>query len=324
MEEKKRRVYSKVVKKIEDAHDIALISHKNPDGDTLWSAVALFEIIHSNLPGKNVDLICVDAPPAKLGFLQHIEKYRSAIHPQKYDLIIFLDSWWKSQTWLDWKFSDLFDKKTFNTINIDHHITNEIYGKQNIIITKYSCTASIIYEIFKLTWWIIPKKAATSLLMWIMFDTGWLKHWNVTPNTYKISADLLRLWGDLQFIVENFYRRNETSTLRLWGKMINKFFVNKDDILYTYVNKNDLESYGATFEDISWVYDYLSMVENIKYIVVLTQKWEYIKWSLRTLRGDVDLSSLAKKFWGWGHKKASWFTTTWKILEEKMINLNIE
>jgi hypothetical protein len=59
------------------------------------------------------------------------------------------------------------------------------------------------------------------------------------------------------------------------------------------------------------------MVEWIRYSATLTQKWEYIKWSLRTLREDIDLTKVVNKYGGWWHKKAAWFTTMGIINEVK-------
>jgi nanoRNase/pAp phosphatase (c-di-AMP/oligoRNAs hydrolase) len=64
----------------------------------------------------------------------------------------------------------------------------------------------------------------------------------------------------------------------------------------------------------------LNSADWIKYSVILTQKWEYVKWSLRTLRDDIDLTDLAKKHGWWGHKKASGFTVRGNIEEFKSLN----
>jgi nanoRNase/pAp phosphatase (c-di-AMP/oligoRNAs hydrolase) len=88
------------------------------------------------------------------------------------------------------------------------------------------------------------------------------------------------------------------------------------------VNQSLLSSYDCNYDDIWGVIDILNTTEGIKYSTLLTQKWDYIKWSLRTLRDDVDLTLIAKQFSGWGHKKASGFTTlgtieTFQILQLK-------
>ncbi len=58
MYQKKVRIYNLVLNKIKEAKRIALISHMNPDGDTISSACSLYGIINDNFSWKKIDLIC--------------------------------------------------------------------------------------------------------------------------------------------------------------------------------------------------------------------------------------------------------------------------
>lgn len=317
---KKLRVYNKILDKIKWASKIALISHRNPDGDTLGSATAFCQIVASNFSNKKIDLICKDLIPKNLSFIHNTELYTQNFHPSNYDLIIFFDSGSKEQTSLDIEFPELFDGKTYNTIWIDHHITNEIYAKQNVILTWYAATAMIVYELFSFTGFYIDTIAATNILTWIYTDTGWLKHSNTDSLAYKYTRELVNLWADISYIVDNFFKNNSLDKLKLWWKIIEKSFIDKENILYTYINKNDVDSFNCDFTDASGITDLLNSREWIKYSVILSQKWEYVKGSLRTLRDDIDLTALAKKHGWWGHKKASGFTVRGNIEEFKSLN----
>ncbi len=323
MLEQKYKIYNQVIEKIKKAKYIALVSHKNPDIDTLGSSTWLYQAIEDNFLYKKVDLICIDMIPQKYNFLAHTWKFKQDFNPKNYDLIIFFDSGSKTQTGFYEKYKDLFDQKKYNTISIDHHITNELYARQNILNITYSSTTMIIFEILLLTWIKISKQTSTSLLAWIYTDTGGFKHSNTNEVTYFLAGKLLEFWADYWLIVDKFFRRNTLSTIKLWGKIISDSFIDESEVLYSYVNKSMLESFNTHYEDISWVIDYLNMAEWIKYSTLLTQKWEYIKASLRTLRDDIDLTQIAKKFHGWGHKKASWFTTRAQLEEIKSFNLKI-
>lgn len=319
----KYTVYEKIIQKIKQAKHIALVSHKNPDIDTIGSSTACYQAIQDNFLYKKVDLICVDKIPQKYGFLAHIEKFKQEFYPKNYDLIIFFDSGSKTQTGFDEKFSELFDGKTYNTLSIDHHITNELYAKQNILNTSYSSTTMIVFEILMLTHMKISKQTATHLLAGIYTDTGGFKHSNTNEVTYLLAAKLIELWADFEKIVDKFFKNNSLSTIKLWGKILSDSFIDEKWVLYSYVNKSMLESFWAHYEDISGVVDYLNMSEWITYSALLTQKWEYVKASLRTLRDDIDLTQIAKQFDGGWHKKASWFTTKAQLEEIKSFNLKI-
>jgi phosphoesterase RecJ-like protein len=98
MLDKKLRVYNQLLEKIKLSKNIALISHKNPDIDTIGSVTAFFETIKNNFLYKNIDLICVDIIPEKYRFLTHTNRFKQDFNPKNYDLIIFFDSGSKTQT----------------------------------------------------------------------------------------------------------------------------------------------------------------------------------------------------------------------------------
>lgn len=318
---KKLRVYSKVLEKIKSAQKIVCLSHKNPDLDTLWSACWIYQIILDNYPTKEVDLVCIDKIPQKYEFLPNVQNFKQNFDPDDYDLIIFLDSWAKDQTWFDELYPKMYDKQSYNTLSIDHHITNQIYAKQNILIVTYASTTMIVLEVFYLNWLIISPDAATCLLAGLYTDTWAFKHSNTDKTAFLIASKLFELGWNHDIIVNSFFRSNKLSTIKLWWKIINDSFIWEDNVLYAYVNQTMLDSYNSTYEDITWVVDYLNTAENINYTTLLTQKWDYIKASLRTLKDDIDLTKIASKYKWWWHKKASWFTVQAKVEQLQSLNL---
>lgn len=325
MQEQKKRVYNKIFAKIKKSDRIALLSHKDPDGDTLGSATAFYEFISKNFKKAKLDLLCPNEVSEKLNFIPYSFDYKNIINLKDYDLFIFFDSSSLDQSFIDKK--DLFHPSVCNSINIDHHLTNNIFARQNLVMSDYCSTSLIVYEFFKLLNIDISKNMATSLLTWIYTDTWWLKHSNTDSFTYKACFDLISKWADREIIISSFFKNNSLKVLKFWWKVINKSFIDNKNVLNTYINKTDLESHKALYSDVSWIVDLLNSVEDIKYCKILTQKWEYVKWSLRTLRDDIDLTKIAKKFWWAWHKKASGFTAFWEIkeimkLDFKKINEN--
>jgi len=318
--DKKLRVYNKILDKIKKSTNICLITHISPDLDTICSALAFYQFINEKYNNKKIDIFCAEEIPNKFNFIKKINLFQKTLNPYIYDLIIFFDISSPERSWLDKTFPKLFNKTTFNTLNIDHHISNTLYSKQNIVNIIGSSTTMIIMD-FLITLNIkISNITSNYILTWIFSDTWWLKHSNVDQNTYNAISILLTKWANLNLIVDNIFKKNELSTIKLWWKILSNSFIEKN-ILYAYVNKTDLDSCDTNYEDINWVIDYLNMIQEADYTTLLTQKWEYIKWSLRTLREDIDLSKIAKKFNWWGHKKASWFSIEWKIELNQSIKL---
>lgn len=323
MIEQKKTSYQCIANDIKHAATIALVSHINPDIDTLSSALWFFELIKANFPTKKIDLICKDLIPQKYTFLKNSHLYTQEFDPTRYDFIVFFDSGSKTQTWFLEVFPELFDGKTHKTLSIDHHIANEMYARHNILNTTYSSTTMIIFEIALLLQWSISADTATLLLAGIYTDTGWLKHSNTTKVTYHFVSLLLFLWANLSIIVDKFFKNNTLSTLKTWWKIINESFIDSKWVLSAYVDQTTLDTYKSNYEDVYGILDYLNATDGIAYTTLLTQKWPYIKASLRTLREDIDLSLIAKKLGGGWHKKASWFTTKWFVFPQKSFQLKI-
>ena len=318
----KIHIYHQVLKKISLAKKVAFVSHKTPDLDTIGSALWFYDIIWNAFPSLSIDLICVDTIPEKYTFLENTHLFQTHFSPSEYDLIIFFDSGSKTQTWWYERYPQLFDGHTYPTISIDHHITNERYGVQNILNTSYSSTTMILFEMALLMGLPISPQAATALLTGIYTDTGGLKHSNTSEITYLFVGQLLKLWANLSLIVEKFFKNNTLSTLKMWGKIIDESFIDTSKVLYGYVDQTSCNDFWVCYEDVYGVIDYLNMVEGISYMTLLTQKWEYIKASLRTLRDDIDLTKIAKQLWGWWHKKASGFTTKGILSPQKTFQIN--
>ena len=176
-------------------------------------------------------------------------------------------------------------------------------------------------EIDGIDYFFISKDAATCLLAWLYSDTGWFRHSNTDKTAYLIASKLVELWWDVELIVNQFFKSNKLSSLKLWWKIISESFISEDNILYAYVNQTMLKSYDSKYEDIAWIIDHLNWVEWLNYTTLLTQKWDYIKASLRTLKDDVDLTKIALQYKGWWHKKASWFTVEATVEQKQFLNL---
>ena len=143
--------YSQLNDIIKSSKNILLISHINPDGDTLGSICAMSEIIKNNFK-KECDLLCVSKVPKTYEFLPNISKIKTLDDFDKsreYDLVITLDV-----AAID-RMGDakiLFDKAKF-TVNIDHHKTNKGFANFNIIDPDASSCGEVLCDVCKNLEW---------------------------------------------------------------------------------------------------------------------------------------------------------------------------
>lgn len=297
---------------IENSKKILIIAHKNPDWDTLWCWTAWFEYLKNIW--KSVVIACESDIPNPLKCIPNYEYVVNDFNLNDFDLAIINDAWAKQVAWFYEKYPELFEQK-IPVINIDHHISNDMYWSLNIVI-PLAATACLIYEIFKELWVNINPKIATSLLTWIYTDTWSFHHSNTDSYTLRIASKLLWRWANIKKISKEIFKTTKISTLKLWWRVLSGISKDSEWIAMWTVTEEDFKETWSKFEELTWVVDYLNSVPNSKYTILLTEKDWKVKWSLRTLNNDIDLTKIAWRFWGWWHKKASWFTINWKLQKE--------
>lgn len=231
---------------------------------------------------------------------------------QKYDLIITLDCGDKKNLGKVYTDHEAMFAQT-EVINIDHHISNDLFGTINYVDTKASSTAELIYYIVKeMDLSLIDSDIATYLLLGIIADTGSFQHANTSPEAFQVAAELVKLGGRQQDIIKNLYKTKKLTTLKLWGRILSKLQVDKElRMLWSTITYHDFESTGTMEgEDTKGIIDELmGHAPNVDIIVLLREVLPHkIVASIRTKSADVDGNLIAQYFGGGGHTMASGFT----------------
>ena len=77
-----------ILKEIEEAEKIVILTHESPDGDAVGSSLAMKLVLESL--GKNPDVIIPEFPET-FKFLPGTKDVKEASDVEKYDLVISLD-----------------------------------------------------------------------------------------------------------------------------------------------------------------------------------------------------------------------------------------
>jgi bifunctional oligoribonuclease and PAP phosphatase NrnA len=297
---------------IKHSSKILLFAHTSPDADTVGSVLALKE--YMNNLGKSVDVTCLDSLPS---YLESITSVRF-LHPDhlnlsSYEVFIACDS-------VERGFDRLMPKISPEqvTVLLDHHPDISIKGDVNIIDPSFSSVCEIIYDYFEFNKIKIAREVATFLMIGILGDTGNFQHANTTSRVLEIASDLMKKGASLSKITEIVFANKKMSTLKLWGKAFEKAKINpKNGMIITAITQNDLKELDASPEDIAQVASILTTVPGTKFALVLSERGDgIIKGSLRSEDyKDVDVSEIAHRFGGGGHKLASGFKIQGKIAE---------
>lgn len=291
-----------------------LVTHPKADADALGS-VCSFEEILRNQFGIKSKIYAPDKPGEVFEALFPINKIETDFDLRNHDSIIFLD---RGTAYYDFKFNEKINQceKEIKIINIDHHPQSTITEALNLIDTKASATCEIIYRFANYFNLNINPKTAQYLLNGIYADTGGFRHNNTSPLSLEISSDLLRKGASITKINRGLFSNKSLNTLKLWAIALERAQINPQTGMATsFITNEDLEKCGATVDDASGVSEILNSISEAKFSLVLLEKDDNkIKASLRSEEyKGVDVSEIARRFKGGGHKLASGFEIKGKL-----------
>ena len=289
---------------IKNSKNILLVSHINPDGDTLGSMCGLYSLIKDNLK-KKCDMVAVSDVPVTYNFLPYIDEVKHISQfdlSREYDLVIAIDVAAIDRC----ADAEKLFAKAKNTINIDHHETNIGYAKVNIIQPEAAATGEIILEIAEKLDWKISLESATNLYVAIVTDTGCFKFSNTTKRTMECGGKLLSIGVDPAGIYQKCYESSSKDMVLFQSYCVNKAeFLNDDKIAYTIVYKKDLEKFNNQGEDFTD-----GLTEKLR--AIRTTEVAFVVKELNSTTSKVsmrskekDIAQVCSAFGGGGHKLAA-------------------
>ena len=285
-------------KYIDDSKHILIVSHVNPDGDTLGSSLALYSVLKEE--GKKVYLYnATKVLPVIYDFLPNIDKVKSTL-PKKFDLVVSCDCA---------DFSRLkIEKGEYRLINIDHHQSNDYFGDLNIVDDTKSSVGEIMYEIISSRYDNLSKETATCLYTSIVEDSGFFRYTRVNQKTFEIASKLVSCGISPSEISFKLKGRQSLAKVRLLGYIYNNFELLYDaKIAYVYLSREVFEKTGARVDDTKNLAANLLDIVNVEVSVMILKKSDgTFKVSIRST-DDYEISSVASAFGGGGHPNAAGF-----------------
>jgi len=179
--------------KIKTAQHILLHLHPQPDGDSIGSALALYNLLLSQ--GKKVTVVSGDSPlPLQFSRLPGFDYIRPQsfvdLNWDEFDLFLILDSSAEDQISKKIK---LHFPLPIPTIIIDHHASNRKFADLNLVDATAPANCQVLYRLFQFWPVEISPAVALCLLTGIYTDTGGFKYRGVTSETFRIAAELAAL-----------------------------------------------------------------------------------------------------------------------------------
>lgn len=294
-------IMNKILSKLKESNRIAITFHSSPDGDSLGSSLAL--MLGLKKMNKDAYIACKEALPKEYSFLPFgdvIDGSRSEIL-EGTDCLICLDCGDVKRLNLNFEISN----RNFTVINIDHHISNELYGDLNYVDTNASAAAELVYGMLRSLGIKIDKDIATCLYVSLVTDSGSFRYSNTTSVTHVIAGDLINCGIDFSNLHRLIYENKEFRKVKLIGKVIDSMELIDDKICVMTLTKEMMESAGYTEEcDSGDVISVGMQIGTIDCAVMLKESEKGIKTSLRS-KNIVDVRKVAEAFGGGGHIRAA-------------------
>lgn len=281
------------------ARSVAVVAHRDPDGDTIGAAVALGLALER--AGKQVALHCADPVPDAFRFIASTGRFRRD-PPTGVDLVVTVD------------FGDATRAKFdlpggMPLLNIDHHASNEGFGAHNLVDVASPATAELVSRVIDAAGWEWTPEMATAALLGIMTDTGSFQFPNTTPGTLRRAAWLLEEGADLQGITANVFRIRPFPAFKLYGAAFTRLARELDGrLVHTWVGRADFDAAEARPEDASGLVEQIARSKGTRVAILFNAEVPgAVKVSIRTSPQPpaVDAAALAERFGGGGHVRAA-------------------
>lgn len=208
-------------------------------------------------------------------------------------------------------------------VNIDHHISNPGWADYNLVKGNHPACASIILEILEACGAKITSEIANLLFAGLLEDTGSFRFSNSNKVAFDSAARLLSYGAEPEYVSNQIYFNVPERVLKLRGLAIPKIKKELDGKLgLLTVTDAMLAEAGATADDTEGLIDEVRSMQGVAGAVMIREREEVWKVSLRSKSSKLDVNKIASQFGGGGHKAASGCTVDGAIgeVESKLIS----
>lgn len=293
---------------------VLITTHRHPDGDAVGSVLALAKALRTR--GLTVTTHAPDPAPSFLHFLPGAAALTAMAEPiSTYDLTFALDHSELDRVGLA---EELLAARR-PLVSIDHHATSDRRATVALVFPEAAATAEILEALLPLLDFPIDAETATCLLTGLATDTGFFQHANTSGDVLRAAGRLLERGADLRAIVRHAGSERSLHALRIAGRALARLTLNpQTGVVVSLVTREDLDVCGATLSDLTGVTNLLNTIPEASFSLLLTEEEAgTVKGSLRSEpRAAVDVSAIARRFGGGGHRLASGFEVAGRLVRD--------
>lgn len=295
---------------IDEAENILVVTHRNPDGDAIGSLVGMSGILR--LMGKQHIAYCPDKIPETLSFLPGVETIQKEPPGESFNLTLLLDT--ADKNLLPEGFPEASQRGVLAVI--DHHAQHGNLG-DFVIRRDASAVGEILYELAVELVWPMDAAVAEALYTSIMSDTGSFRYSSTTEATHRAAAGLLSQGARPWIVATRLYESYPLRRQRALAKVLDTLEISADGrFAQMFATPEMLEKIGAHKEDLDGIVNFGRAIDTVEIAAMMRVKEDgNIKVSFRS-KGHIDVGELAARFGGGGHRNASGCTLDNSSIDE--------
>ena len=300
------------------AHDrFLLVTHENPDGDALGSLLAM-KLALDALAKDSEMYLYGDAPlPREYAFMQLDGVLRDLPPDVAERVLVALDCANEERMGPD---PALLEQAPL-TIDIDHHHDNTRFGRVNLVVPEASSTGEVLRDVFAELDVELTPEIAEALYSALVTDTGRFQYTNTTPKTFRLAAELVEAGADVHRIFQALYESIDFIKFKLTGKAAERAQIFEGGrLVISYLERSDFTELGAAEAYAEGVIDSLRAIDGSEMVALIREPPRSDdaparKVSLRASVDEIDVSAIARKSGGGGHRQAAGFSSDASIEE---------
>ena len=298
---------AEVEAQLKRAGNISILTHLNPDADTIGTGLGIYTILKQDKT-KRVEIVnASNMLPQYLDFLPSFKKIKDKMDFEE-SLVIACDCGSIERLGFD-----LTDREI---LNIDHHESNQAYGKINVVIPEYASASQVAYRLFQKLY-TIDADSAACFYAGLLSDTRHFTTSSVNHEVFEVAKELVDLGVDPASVAYHFTQRRSLSSLRILERALGHLRLSSEGRIATlFVTQDDILATGARMPDMEGIVEYARSLATVEIGLFAVELEDSIRISLRSK--SVDVSKISLAFGGGGHKVAAGITLKQTTLHESI------
>ena len=285
------------VMRLRSAQDILILCHKNPDGDTIGCAGALYLALKSL--GKNAAILCSDPIPSLYGYME-LRLYDASFTP---GFVVAVDV---ASIQLFGDRNNVQKYAAHVDLCIDHHASNSGYAYETLLDPGAAAACELMIDVIEEMGVTLDPSIASCLYTGIATDTGCFRFSSTTAHTHQAAARLIEAGADLEMLNARLFESRSRARIeieRMALESLEYFFDGRCAMIYLTWDQIVTSGVpGAELEDLTSL---PRSIEGVEVGLTLRQQKDgSYKISIRTA-GTVDACAVARHLGGGGHSRAA-------------------